>query len=192
MLCPSQGNTTWQTIASHTRQRFLKNAHAGSRTRVTSMGDLYGAATLHAPLLGTPRSGAAASEVKTRGLRIRPATLFAHAADGACGHSKTPGHKRDDPPRTRTCNLRLRRLTPYPLGQRAGIRETKTVQAKALVGPSRNALSIPLNLRALPTLPTARKYFTTTSSQRQHLEAYLSSIPRGCKAHNRTHIGCLV
>ena len=25
------------------------NAHAGSRTRVTSMGDLYDAATLHAP-----------------------------------------------------------------------------------------------------------------------------------------------
>ena len=26
-------------------------AHAGSRTRVTSMGDLYDAATLHAPLM---------------------------------------------------------------------------------------------------------------------------------------------
>ena len=34
---------------THTRQRFLKNAHAGSRTRVTSMGGLYDTATLRAP-----------------------------------------------------------------------------------------------------------------------------------------------
>ena len=33
---------------THTRQRFLNNAHAGSRTRVTSMGGLYDTATLHA------------------------------------------------------------------------------------------------------------------------------------------------
>ena len=30
--------------------RAMRNAHAGSRTRVTSMGGLYDAATLHAPV----------------------------------------------------------------------------------------------------------------------------------------------
>ena len=33
------------------------NAHAGSRTRVTSMGGLYDAATLHAPLMENRAAG---------------------------------------------------------------------------------------------------------------------------------------
>ena len=34
-----------------TRAKLRTNAHAGSRTRVTSMGGLYDAATLHALML---------------------------------------------------------------------------------------------------------------------------------------------
>jgi hypothetical protein len=36
-------------VDSECKLGFDKNAHAGSRTRVTSMGGLYDAATLHAP-----------------------------------------------------------------------------------------------------------------------------------------------
>ena len=55
----------------------------------------------------------------SRGLRMR----FEHgrAINGIDREAFVEGsrHKPTDPPRTRTWNLRLRRPTPYPLGQRA-------------------------------------------------------------------------
>ena len=45
----------------------------------------------------------------------------------------------DDPPRTRTWNLRLRRLTPYPLGQQATWARRRSVRS-SIVDPSRHFL----------------------------------------------------
>ena len=61
-------------------------AHAGSRTRVTSMGGLYDAATLHAlVLLSVP-------------LR------FAHGGSAICGGAAAPKlHRRMAPRRSRAC-----------------------------------------------------------------------------------------
>ena len=71
----------------------------------------------------------------------------------ATPHAKKMTFKRtstlNDPPRTRTWNLRLRRPTPYPLGQRASWKKLtpRTAKTKRASQP-RDAASASLSLKA--------------------------------------------
>ena len=109
------------------RMHANKHAHAGSRTRVTSMGGLYDTATLHAlVLLSVPLRFAHGGLALCGGAGSSQTAQENGTAPQPRVRAQGAKHPKDqnDPGRTRTCNLWFRRPTPYPLGRRATARQS--------------------------------------------------------------------
>ena len=91
------------------KHRVGKDAHAGSRTRVTSMGGLYDTATLHALVFKCTHARTKHAATDYAGSVQLGWQLALHKYQA----------KQNDPSRTRTCNLWFRKPTSYPLGHGA-------------------------------------------------------------------------
>ena len=103
IFCASAGCAACQ------RHGVGKDAHAGSRTRVTSMGGLYDTATLHALVFKCTHARTKHAATDYAGSVQLGWQLALHKYKA----------KQNDPSRTRTCNLWFRKPTSYPLGHGA-------------------------------------------------------------------------
>ena len=86
-----------------------------------------------------------------------------------CRPRQTCMHEQDDPGRTRTCNPRLRRPMPYPLGH--GANDRRDLNSPTLTDSQQACACVPACLRA-------RARVTTSLSQRAATDTH--AVRNGC------------